>query len=245
MCIQPMHYRTSPMIPTTAKEVIRDIVFGMEDGLVSNLGLVLGVAAGSRDASAVILAGAASMFAGAFSMSAGSYLSSKSQREVYELEIEETKAALLKNPKKCYLDMQSALLKEGLGRKEIDLLFKKSSKYKHPQFVCNYMVQKKVGISKEKLEVPLRNALAMFFSFLLGSAVPILPFLASKFAALSLIQAAITASILTIAALFGVGLTKSSYTKLPGLKSGLEIVLIGLGAGIIGYFAGWLVGQLG
>ncbi len=233
------------MIPTNAKDVIRDFVFGMEDGLVSNLGLVLGVAAGGGDAATIILAGAASMFAGAFSMSAGSYLSSKSQREVYEREIEETKADLLKNPKKCYLDMQSALLKEGLGRKEIDFLFKRSSKYKHPRFVCNYMVQKKVGISKEKLDVPFKNAFAMFFSFLLGSAFPLFPFLISKYNGLSLFQAGVIASLLTIAALFGVGLAKTHYTSLNKIKSGLEVVLIGLGAGLIGYFVGWAVGHLG
>jgi len=233
------------MIPTSAKEVIRDVVFGMEDGLVSNLGLVLGVAAGGGDASTIILAGAASMFAGAFSMSAGSYLSSKSQREVYEHEIETAREDLSKNPRKCYTEMCSALVKEGLSKQEVDHLLKKSSRYKHPEFVCNYMVQKKVGISKEKLEVPFKNAFAMFFSFLLGSAFPLLPFLISKYDGLSLFQAGVIASLLTIAALFGVGLAKTYYTTLDKLKSGLEVVLIGLGAGLIGYLVGWVVGRLG
>lgn len=230
------------MIPTSVKDVIRDFVFGMEDGLVSNLGLVLGVAAGGGDASVIVLAGAASMFAGAFSMSAGSYLSSKSQREVYEHEIESTKESLMQNPRKCYQEMRSSLVKEGLNKGEVDSLLKKSSRYKHPEFVCNYMVQKKVGISKEKLEVPLKNAFAMFFSFLLGSAFPLFPFLISKFGDLSLLQAGITASALTIAALFGVGWAKTSYTKLNRFKSGIEVVFIGLSAGLIGYLVGWLVG---
>ena len=223
-----------------AKDVVRDFVFGMEDGLVSNLGLVLGVYVGGGDAFVIILAGFASMFAGAFSMSAGSYLSSKSQREVYENEIQETRGRLQKNPKKCYLDMRSALVKEGLGKKEIDLLFKKSPKYKHSEFVCNYMVQRKVGISKERLEVPLKNALTMFFSFLIGSLFPVAPFIF-----LPLLPAAIMASFLTIAALFSVGWAKTAYTKLPRFKSGLEVVLVGLGAGAIGYLVGWAVGVFG
>src|SRR3989338_6772361 len=200
------------MIPANAKEVIRDFVFGMEDGLVSNLGLVLGVAAGGGDASVILLAGAASMFAGAFSMSAGSYLSSKSQREVYEHEIETAREGLEKNPRKCYEEIRSSWMKEGLSKEGIDRLLKKSSRYKHPEFVCNYMVQKKVGISKEKLEIPLKNALVMFFSFLLGSAFPLLPFLVSKFNYISLFQAAVVAASLTIAALFGVGWAKTGYT---------------------------------
>jgi len=243
-----MHHSVYAMIPTNVKDVIRDFVFGMEDGLVSNLGLVLGVAAGGGDASTIVLAGAASMFAGAFSMSAGSYLSSKSQREVYEHEIETARDDLTKNPRKCYTEMRSSLVKEGLSKKEVDRLLKKSSRYKHPEFVCNYMVQKKVGISKEKLEVPFKNAFAMFFSFLLGSAFPLFPFLVSKFNSLSLFQAGIIASVLTIAALFGVGLAKTSYTdytNLNKIKSGLEVVLIGLGAGLIGYLVGWAVGHLG
>lgn len=233
------------MIHTNVKDVIRDFVFGMEDGLVSNLGLVLGVAAGGGDAFVIILAGFASMFAGAFSMSAGSYLSSKSQREVYENEIETAKEDLAKNPRKCYTEMRSSLVSEGLNKEEVDRLLKKSSRYKHPEFVCNYMVQKKVGISKEKLDVPFKNAFAMFFSFLLGSVFPLFPFLISKYNGLSLFQAGVIASLLTIAALFGVGLAKTYYTSLNKIKSGLEVVLIGLGAGLIGYFVGWAVGHLG
>ncbi|MBI3291049.1 VIT1/CCC1 transporter family protein [Candidatus Falkowbacteria bacterium] len=232
------------MIPATVKEVIRDFVFGMEDGLVSNLGLVLGVYVGGGDAFTIILAGFASMFTGAFSMSAGSYLSSKSQREVYEQEIESTKENLLQNPRKCYTEMRSSLIKEGLSKTEVDRLLKTSSRYKHPQFVCNYMVQKKVGISKEKLETPLKNAFTMFFSFLVGSAFPIFPFLVSKFDSISLSQAAVIASTLTIVALFGVGWAKTTYTKLSWFKSGVEVVLIGLAAGVIGYLVGWAVGYL-
>ncbi len=233
------------MITINAKEVIRDFVFGMEDGLVSNLGLVLGVYFGGGDAYTIILAGFASMFVGAFSMSAGSYLSSKSQREVYEHEIEVAKEDLVKNPRKCYGEMCSSLIKEGFGKEEVSRLFKKSSRYKHPEFVCNYMVQKRVGISPKKLDVPFKNAFAMFFSFLIGSAFPIIPFLFSKLNFISLFQAGITASILTISALFSVGLAKTYYTRLNKLKSGLEVVLIGVGAGIIGYFVGWLVSFLG
>ena len=93
--------------------IIRDFVFGMEDGLVSNLGLVLGVYVGGGGHYAIILAGMASMIAGAFSMSAGSYLSSKSQREVYEYEISEAKEKLKKNPKKYLKEMGGLLKKEG------------------------------------------------------------------------------------------------------------------------------------
>jgi vacuolar iron transporter family protein len=220
------------MIPEL-KNVIRDFVFGMEDGLVSNLGLVLGVYIGGGETFIVVLAGLASMFAGAFSMAAGSYLSAKAQREVYEQEITTTKKTLEENPQQCITEMRSILKQEGLDKKAIKSLFAKSSKYHHPKFVCNYIVQKKVGISKEKFDAPIKSALAMFFSFLIGSAFPIFPFIF-----LEGMSAPITATILTVLSLFSVGLIKASYTKRSLLKSGLEITLVGLAAGAIGYIIG-------
>lgn len=215
------------------KDLVRDFVFGMEDGLVSNLGLVLGVYIGGGGSFAIILAGLASMFAGAFSMSAGSYLSAKSQREIYENEIESTRKYLERNPRQCVSEMKKILRKEGLTQKDIDNLFKNSPSAKHPEFVCNYMVQSKVGISTKKLELPLKNALVMFVSFLIGSSFPIAPFIFFKE-----MTASIIAAILTIIALFFVGFAKSSFTKRSGIKSGIEIVVVGLIAGLIGYGVG-------
>jgi len=216
-------------------KTVRDIVFGMEDGLVSHLGLVLGVYFGSKDFYAVILAGMASMIAGAFSMSAGTYLSAKSQREVYEQEINKTNEYLNKNPKQCLKRMELLLKKEGLTKNEVKALINNSHRKHHPQFICNYVAQKKVGISKEKLDLPLKNAFTMFLAFLLGSIFPIFPFfLKTKFAVY-------IAIILTTIVLLLVGIGKTIYTKRNWFKSGMEIVLVGIGAGVLGYLVGFLV----
>jgi vacuolar iron transporter family protein len=218
--------------------VVRDFVFGMEDGLVSNLGLVLGVYVGGGSQFAVILAGLASMFAGAFSMSAGSYLSSKSQREVYECEIKETQKALEKSPKKYLKEMKKVLKSEGFDEDEIGALLHHFEHHNKSTFFTNY-IQKKVGISKEKFDHPLKNAGTMFVSFLFSSIVPIAPFFFGanhKVAAISVI--------LTVCALFLVGWVKTIFTKRNWLKSGLEIALVGIAAGFIGYLIGWLVSLL-
>ena len=222
---------------TQMKELIRDFVFGMEDGLVSNLGLVLGVYVGGGSPFTVVLAGLASMFAGSFSMAAGSYLSAKSQREVYEHEIKSTKEALEKNPQQCITEMRKVLKSEGLGPKAINNFLPKKS-IKHPEFVCNYLVQKKVGVTK--FDHPLKNSLTMFGSFFTGSLFPVLPFLF-----ISGIAAVYTAITLTILALFSVGIAKTKFTKRNWIKSGLEIVIVGLGAAVIGYLVGRLIGILG
>ncbi len=221
-----------PSFVNKTKDVVRDMVFGMQDGLISNLGLVLGVFQGGGGKFAIVIAGLASMFAGAFSMSAGSYLSAKSQREVYEQEIAETKKKLEENPQKHLLEMKKILKKEKFDEDEIVALLHHFEKHNQISFSINY-VQKKLGLFEGKLELPFKNALAMFFSFLIGSAFPILPFILFTNS-----HAAIISVSLTISVLFIIGFAKTYYTKLNWLKSGLEIVLVGLGAAVIGYLVG-------
>jgi len=218
------------------KNFIRDFVFGMEDGLVSNLGLVLGVYFGSGEVSIVVLAGLASMFAGAFSMSAGSYLSAKSQREVYEQEILSTKEELKKNPKKCLSEMRSILKNEEFDKDEIEALLHHFEHHNRSTFMRNY-IQKKVGLSESRFELPLKNAFVMFLSFIGGSIFPIAPFIFLDGGV-----AAVVSSCLAVVVLFIVGWVKTIYTKLNWFKSGIEIAVIGIGAGIIGYLVGFLVG---
>ena len=221
------------------KDVIRDFVFGMQDGLISNLGLVLGVWQGGGDKIAILLAGFASMFAGAFSMSAGSYLSAKSQREVYEQEINSTKEQLKENPKQCLLEMRRILKKEGFDDDEIEVMCHHFENHDHSTFRINY-VQKKLVLSEQRFELPLKNAITMFFSFLLGSIFPIFPFILFDNGI-----AALMAVLLTVVALFFIGWAKSQFTKLNWIRSGLEIVLVGIGAGVIGFIVGYVVSTLG
>jgi vacuolar iron transporter family protein len=217
------------------REVVRDLVFGMEDGLVSNLGLVLGVYVGGGNNFSIVLAGLASMFAGAFSMSAGSYLSAKSQREVYEHEIACTKDDLKKRPKKCLLDMKTILHDEGFDDNEVKVMLHHFEKHNKSTFMINY-IQKKLGLSEERFDLPLKNAVTMFFSFLFGSFFPIAPFIFFR----NFYPATFAVS-LTIIVLFLVGIFKSKFTKLNWFKSGLEIVIVGIGAGILGYLIGWIL----
>lgn len=217
------------------KDMIRDFIFGMQDGLISNLGLVLGVWQGGGDKFAIVLAGLASMFAGAFSMSAGSYLSAKSQREVYEHEIRHTKEELKKNPQKGLLEMRKILKEEEFDNDEIEALLHHFEHHNHTTFMRNY-IQKKLGLSEQRFELPLKNALAMFFSFLSGSIIPIAPFFF-----LSTSTAALTSAVLTAFGLFFMGWAKSHYTKIHWLESSFEIIMVGIGAGIIGYFVGFIL----
>jgi len=213
-------------------DVTRDFVFGMEDGLVSNFALVLGVYFGGGSSTAILLAGLVSMFAGAFSMSAGSFLSAKSQREVYEYKIKSAEELLKKNPKGKIAEMKKILKKEGFNTDEIEVFIHHFAHHNHSTFAINY-IQKKVGISKEKLEHPLKNASTMFISFLCGSLFPVFPFF---FFTKS--TGIIVAATLTIISLFIVGVVQTYYTKRNPFKSGFEVLGVGVCAGIIGYLIG-------
>ncbi len=218
------------------RDVVRDFVFGMQDGLVSNLGLVLGVWHGGGTPHVILLAGLASMFSGAFSMSAGSYLSAKSQRQVYEHEIAHAKRELKENPKRALREMKQILKEEKFDADEVKALLHHFEHHNHSTFTVNYL-QKKVGLSEERLELPVKNAVAMFLSFLVGSLFPILPFILFDG-----YVAAGVAVVGTAAALFFVGWAKNIYTKLNWLRSGAEIAIVGIGAGLIGYLVGSLFG---
>ena len=211
---------------------IRSIVFGMEDGLVSNLGVVFAVWVAGAGQNTILLAGLASLFAGSLSMSAGSYLSSKSQREVYEAEIARTKQMIAKKPKAACRELCIELKREGFDADEIDIMSKHFLEHNEDTFLHNY-IQKRLKLNPERFDHPLKNALAMFLAFFLGGLFPIFPFFFSAG-----VNTIIMSGILAISMLFIVGVLKSRVSHRDWIKSGLEMVILGAGAGVIGYLVG-------
>ena len=131
--------------------------------------------------------------------------------------------------------MKKILHQEGFDADEVKVMLHHFSEHNRSTFMINY-IQKKLGLSEDRFELPFKNALTMFFSFSLGSVFPIIPFFF-----LSNSKAAILSVTLTIIVLFLVGLIKTKYTKLNWFKSGIEIVIIGIGAGVLGYLVGWIL----
>jgi len=216
------------------KDSIRDLVFGMEDGLISNLGLVLGVAAAGVSNSTVLLAGFASMFAGAVSMAAGDYLSTKSQREVLDEQVEEEETKLSK-PKEEYKAIHELYKAARFTDKEIKHFMKHLNTDK--KLTLKILAEEALGIVPEKYDNPIRGAVTIFVAFFFGSIFPIFPFFLHDTKLASIIALAATG--LT---LFGVGAYKTTITKRNWLKSGLEMVVVALLAAIAGYAIGILFG---
>ncbi|MEM2873854.1 MAG: VIT1/CCC1 transporter family protein [Candidatus Nanoarchaeia archaeon] len=216
------------------KDTIRDLVFGMEDALITNLGLVLGVAAAGVPNTNVLLSGIAAMFAGMVSMAAGDYLSTKSQREVLDAQIKEEEARL-QRPGEEYKAIKHLYRAAKLTDRDIRHFLKHLNTNK--KMSLKLLAEEELGIVPEKYENPIKGAIVIFFAYMLGSLFPVLPFLLRNTKLASII-----ALICTGATLFAVGAYKTKLTKRNWLKSGLEMLTVALLAAAAGYVIGLLFG---
>ncbi len=211
---------------------IREAIFGIQDGLVSTVAVTSAVAGATGDRYAILVAGIASGLAGVFSMAAGEYLSSKSQREIFEAQIDGERDEVTNRPGEAKAEITYMFEEDGLPPDEAAQVAGIVSR--HPDVLLRTMVEKELALHvEEHAGSPLQGALIMGGSFGLGAIVPILPYLF-----LATPQAIWASLIATGAVLFGVGLVKARWTKRSALRSGLEILAIGAAAGIVGYFFG-------
>lgn len=212
---------------------IRDIVFGLEDGIVSTLGVVIGIAEGSQNGRIVILSGVVVVLIEAFSMAAGTYLSSKSHIEVLKEKIKEEKRAIKERPEEEIEELYEMYKERGFSKNEIKMIVERI--IKDEELWLEEMKHKELGITERQLENPAANALYMWLSYLCGGILPVLPFFF-----LEIRPAIVLSVIFAVVSLFIIGVGKSALTKVSWWKSGLEITLVALSAAVLGYSIGKL-----
>lgn len=214
---------------------LRAAVFGVNDGLVSNTSLILGVAGATNDPQIVLLSGIAGLLAGAFSMAAGEYISMRSQRELFEYQIGLEKEELDLYPDEEAEELALIFHARGVSMEEARKLG--SALVQDPQKALDTLAREELGLNPEDLGSPWGAAVFSFVAFALGGVVPLLPFgLGGGPHAVPL--AALLASI----GLFSVGTALSLFTGRQPLWSGLRMVIIGAVAGITTYAIGSLLG---
>jgi VIT1/CCC1 family predicted Fe2+/Mn2+ transporter len=241
------HARLGHAMPQSIEEVgrrhrgvegggnLRAAVFGVNDGLISNAGLILGVAGATADNAIILLSGAAGLVAGAFSMAAGEYVSVRSQREMYEYQIALEREELDHYPEAETEELALIYEARGLNRDEAASMAKTMTA--NPELALNTLAREELGLNPQDLGSPWGAAVFSFFSFALGAAIPLMPFFfASGTASLGIAIA------LTGAALLAVGGLLSLFTGRSALYSGLRMLLIGAAAGTVTYFVGTLLG---
>jgi VIT1/CCC1 family predicted Fe2+/Mn2+ transporter len=210
---------------------IREALFGMQDGLVSTLAVVSTVGAATGDRFAVLIAGIASALAGVFSMAAGEYLSSKSQREIYEAQIENEREEVRDRPAEAEAEVAYMLESEGLSEAAAHRVAAELAR--EPTVLLKTMVEKELGLVLEEGRGALQGAIVMGGAFGLASLVPIVPYLLLPIAVAPAAALAVCGVVV-----FLIGAIKTRWTKRPPIRSGLEVVALAAFAGIAGYLFG-------
>lgn len=232
-----MASRHSHLRPESALGSIRELVFGLEDSLVSTLGVVIGVAAGTEDARVVLLTGVVLVVVEALSMAAGSYLSSKSHRQMLQQAINEERWEIEHEPEKERLELIEMYKERGFAPDEIEILIRRITANK--DLWLEEMMAKELKINAADMDEPNKNAIVMFVSYAIGGLVPIVPFLLFPIS-----TALVVSIVLTLAALFAMGYAKGRILDHDGLKSGTEMVAVAGTAAALGYVIGSAAGKL-
>jgi VIT1/CCC1 family predicted Fe2+/Mn2+ transporter len=213
---------------------IREFVFGIQDGLISTVGLLTGVQGATENNVVVIITGLTAMFSGAISMAAGSYLSSNAQKDIFDKELREAEIMAEREPYIAAEGLMKALSQEGLSRDQSYSIVKQL--LREEQVFLRTFQEKVFGLGSAELNQPLKAALVMGLSFIVGAVIPIAPYLAMG--GMTALYVSILLSALT---LFGVGFFKGRLAAKSPLLSGLQFFTIAVGAAVLGYLIGLVV----
>lgn len=213
----------------------RAAVFGISDGLVTNVSLILGVAGAHPAGGIVRLTGLAGLVAGAFSMAAGEYISMQAQRELLERELEVERQALRRSPVAERHELVAIYQRRGLDRGLAEELAERMMR--DPDTALETHAREELGIDPHSLGSPALAAVSSFASFALGALLPLIPWLVGRG------DGAIVASVIVGAlAALTVGTVLGALTGRSIVKSALRQVLVAAVAASVTYGIGHAVG---
>ncbi len=218
---------------------LRAAIFGINDGLVSNASLVFAMVGAGTDNRTIIIAGISGLLAGSFSMATGEYISVKSQRELYENQINIEKTELAEFPEEEAKELSLIYQAKGVDKVTADKV--SESLINDPEKALDTLIREELGLNPHELGSAMGASLSSFISFSLGAIIPILPYLF-----LQTPKALIIAISLSSIALFSIGVIISFLTGKSPIKNGLRMCILGWLAGattyIIGYYLGMVAG---
>lgn len=212
---------------------LRATVFGVNDGLVSNTSLIMGVAAAAPDPAFVVTAGVAGLLAGALSMAAGEYVSMRSQRDMYRHQIRLEREELAQYPAEEAEEL--ALIYHARGMELASARTMVAQIMRDPEHALNTLAREELGLNPDDLGSPWGAAISSFIAFTLGAIIPLTPFLIRVDAPV------LTAGIAAGVALLIVGGVLSLFTGRSPITGALRMLLIGGTAAAVTYGIGaWL-----
>jgi VIT1/CCC1 family predicted Fe2+/Mn2+ transporter len=226
-----------PWHKTSSGGFLRNVVYGFNDGLTANFGLVAGVigAATVNQHQAVVVAGVAGLIADALSMGSSGYLASKSEREVYEYEISMEKAEVELMPEIERDEL--AIIYETKGMDGDSARALATRVMADPTLMLKEQVQEELKIGEFTMS-PFREGWITGLATAFGAAIPVFPFLVWQGSTAIVIS--FTVSMLSH---FLVGAARSVFTGRSVFRSGFDMFVVGVGVAAVGYFFGGWVGR--
>lgn len=211
---------------------LRAAIFGINDGLVSNVSLIMGVAGANQDNAVILLAGIAGLLAGAFSMGAGEYISMKVQREVFERLIHLEAHEINMMPDEETEELAEIYVRKGLPA---DLAMQVATTVmRDPRIALQTHAREELGLDPDEgLGSPWGAAASSFVTFSFGAVVPLVPFLFTSGTA-----AIVWSASMSGITLFAVGGAMSILTGRNWLVSASRQLLVGVFAAVITFFVG-------
>jgi VIT1/CCC1 family predicted Fe2+/Mn2+ transporter len=214
----------------------RASIFGLSDGLVSNVSLVLGTSGAHPGPGIVRLAGLAGLFGGAFSMAAGEYVSMRGQREALERELDLERSELAEQPLAERTELEHIYRERGVTHEVAALLA--DQLMSDPDTALVTHAREELGIDPSALGSPVQASVSSFLTFALGALLPLIPFLSGS----SSTGATVTAIVISAVAAVLIGIGLAVFTSRSWLRSALRSLLICAAAGGVTYAIGSIIG---
>ena len=214
---------------------LRDVMLGLNDGLVASFAVSSGVAGAFTDARVVLMAGLAEMLGGAVSMALAAFISARSQIEFYESEVDRERYEIKRFPEHERDEIRGIYKAKGFSGALLDQIVEHITG--DPERWADVMMREELGFTEDNFDSPLKSASVVGAAYLVGAAVPVAPYL---FVAPP--DGIVLSVIATVLVLFAVGAAKTIITARSWWRSGIESMLTGIAAGAVTYAAGRLFG---
>lgn len=210
---------------------MRDVILGGQDGLVNVLGIVLGVSAASQDTKILIAASMAAAFAEAVSMAAVAFTSTLAQIDHYKNEVRKEREEIEKTPDEEIEEVREIYRKKGFTGKLLDDIVQTVTSDK--ELWLKTLTREELNLEEQDQTIIVKSSTTVGLAALFASFVPILPFFF-----LPHTSAVIVCLVLSGITLFTLGAYEAKTYVGSWKKNGLQMLVIGMGAALIGFFIG-------
>jgi len=214
---------------------VRDLMLGLNDGLVASFAVTSGIAGAFSSSHIVTMAGLAEMLGGTVSMGLAAFISARSEIEFHQSEIQRERDEIAKWPDRERDEIRTIYRGKGFSGELLDKIVAHITSDRERW--ANVMMREELGFASETFDSPARSALTVGGSYLAGATVPVLPYLF-----LEPSRGVLASAVVTILVLFAVGAAKTVITSRSWWRSGLESMMTGIVAAAVTYGAGRLFG---